>query len=125
MKITNLTISLVVGFLLLFSMAVNAHSKLIASEPADGSVADASPEKLKLTFSSKVRLIKVEMKDMEGENVEMAFMLSPIASENFEIPLPRLLAKKYRVSWVAMGKDSHKMNGEFSFEIKTSSDTAQ
>ena len=45
-------------------------------------------------------------------------MLSPKASELFEIPLQKLSQNSYKVKWQAINKDSTKIKGEFSFNIK-------
>ena len=105
--------------LLTLATQVYAHTKLSHSSPKQGSVISSSPETLSLTFSSKVKLMKVDLRTKQGDKVKLAFILSPISSENFSIPLSVLTQGEYIVHWVAMGKDSHKMKGSFSFKIQS------
>lgn len=102
-----------------WSFASIAHTKLVSSEPDNESSISTAPKELKLTFNAKVKLMKVELATKKGSKVKLAFMLSPIASETFIIPLPLLTQDEYTVHWIAMGKDSHKMSGEFSFNFRT------
>lgn len=111
--------SIIMLVVLTLSSQVYAHTKLTDSTPKDGSVISSSPETLTLTFSSKVKLMKVDLRTKQGNKVKLAFMLSPISSENFSIPLSRLTQGEYVVHWVAMGKDSHKMKGNFTFKIQS------
>jgi len=101
--------------LLLLSTGVLAHASLKSSTPASGQVVYDIPQSLVFEFSKAVRLTKVEMYASNGEKSKLAFMLSPRASERFEIPLSKINHGKYLVKWTAMGGDAHKMKGEFNF----------
>ncbi|MGX5201882.1 copper resistance CopC family protein [Aliikangiella sp. IMCC44632] len=114
---TILKLSLLSIFISLFSLNAISHSSLIASTPAHGSSINSSPESLQLTFSKAVKLIKVELHSEQSGQVKLAFKLSPMFSETFAIPVPVLESDSYKVTWVAMGKDTHKMNGEFQFTL--------
>ncbi|MCW8875792.1 MAG: copper resistance protein CopC [Kangiellaceae bacterium] len=107
-----------IGFsVMAFSTQVIAHTKLKESSPMDGSVIYSSPKELNLVFDGKVKLMKVDLRTKSGNKVKLSFKLSQISSESFSVPLPPLAEDGYVVHWIAMGKDSHKMKGKFSFEI--------
>jgi len=101
---------------LLFSNVLFAHTKLKESHPANDS-AVSSVKELKLVFNGKVKLMKVTLKNEAGEKVKTGFKLSPGAKDTFIIPLTSLSKGNYLASWVAMGKETHKMKGDISFKV--------
>jgi copper resistance protein C len=112
MKIFNLVLLVIV---VLVSPLASAHATLAASSPADGEQVTSAPTVLRFEFNKEVRLLKVELFDKDGEQIRLGFMLSPIMSKVFEIPLPVIEASAYTVKWMAMGGDSHKLTGAFEF----------
>lgn len=100
------------------SFFASAHSMLKFSFPADGQQINIAPEILALTFHKPVKLVKLEIFDINGEQVKFAFMLSPRESEYFEIPLPLIEPSSYKVIWSAVSEEAKTINGEFSFQYK-------
>ena len=100
---------------LVFSNGVFAHASLKSSVPANGQVIYDMPKYLVFEFSKAARLTKVELFGNNGEKMKLAFMLSPRASERFEIPLSKINYGTYTIKWTAMGGDAHKMKGELNF----------
>ena len=47
-------------------------------------------------------------------------LLTCCLETTFNIALPMLDTGSYKVKWVAMGKDAHKMEGEFTFRLHAS-----
>lgn len=115
----NILKSIALLVTIMLSNQLSAHTKLADSVPKDGSVMSSSPKELKLIFSGNVKLMKVDLKTKDGDKVKLAFMLSSLSSETFSIPLTNLDNGHYVVHWIAMGKDSHKMTGSFSFKIQS------
>ena len=103
--------------LALLSNLASAHSGLKHSTPENGVMINQPPEHLMLEFTMPVKLVKVQLTDQSGEPIK--FMSKP--SENFEttfsIALPMLDTGSYKVKWIAMGKDAHKMKGDFTFML--------
>ena len=76
-----------------------------------------SPEDLMLEFSMPVKLVKVQLTDQSGEPIKLINKPSKNFETNFNIALPVLDMGSYKVKWIAMGKDAHKMKGDFTFMV--------
>lgn len=96
---------------------VMAHSKLVASEPANEAELTETPQQVTLEFNREVRLVKLAVTDENDETVEIAFKPSRDKNTAFEVVLPTLESGAYQVKWMVMSGDSHKMKGEFSFSV--------
>ena len=106
--------------LVLLSNLVSAHSGLENSTPANGAMLNQLPESVELEFSLPVKLVKLKVIEQSGKLVKVTSAPSKEFKSNFSIELPELEAGKYKVIWVTMGKDAHKMKGEFTFLLDTS-----
>ncbi|KMT66767.1 copper resistance protein CopC [Catenovulum maritimum] len=100
-----------------FSSAVFAHVHLEKSVPADNAMLMKTPEKLALTFSKEVRVVKVTLQSKKGEKVKFGFKPSKEASSEFTWKLPKLAPANYVVDVTFLGKDGHKMKDSFSFMV--------
>lgn len=114
MKIFNIAATI---FGLVLSLSVSAHTSLKQSTPAQDAMLMQSPEQLTLTFSGDVRLAKVTLKDSANQAVDFDFKPSATANSHFSWDLPSLTAGKYKVDWVILGGDGHKMSGAFNFML--------
>lgn len=97
-----------------------AHSELKKSVPAAGATIAAGPSEVRLQFSEVVepRLSKVTV-ELKGKPVAS----EPAASDpsdkttlivKFAQPLP---AGSYKVNWQAVSADTHKVKGNFTFQV--------
>lgn len=111
--------------LLLLSAGVSAHSKLMTTTPANEATISESPEQIMLAFNRKVRLLKVELIPDGSDAVDIGFKPMMKKAEEFAVALPELAAADYLVKWIAMGGDSHKMTGEFSFSLGATADVTE
>lgn len=102
---------------LIFAGPVFAHVQLTNAVPADNAMLMQTPHRLSLTFSGKVRLTKLSLSSADNNSVEFGFKPSAAAAEQFSWALPVLSRGNYRVSWVALGADGHKMSGDFGFML--------
>lgn len=100
------------------SMQVFAHAGLKSSIPNDQERITEQPKNIVLEFNKPVRLLKVTMVDRKGEVVPLKYRMSTNADDRFEISIAQLQHGHYIVKWVALGGDSHKMDGDFSFEFQ-------
>ncbi|WP_298772554.1 copper resistance CopC family protein [uncultured Shewanella sp.] len=100
----------------LFSTSVLAHVGLVASTPAKGAMLKASPSQLQLNFSAPVQLIKLRL---NNGNKDIALTLPRYAKRqsDFSVSLPALVPGRYQVTWMIMGKDGHKMKGQYQFML--------
>lgn len=103
--------------LLLLSAQAFSHSKLITSEPADKSELSEAPKQIGLEYNREVRLIKLELNQADSGAIEMGFRPMMNKATKFTIELPALTAGSYQAKWIAMGADSHKMEGTFDFKV--------
>ena len=107
-------IALVFGAAL--AAAAHAHTPLKASAPAaDASV--AAPHALELTFDGDVRLTSVQLADASGAGKHLDAVPTAIArtfSLNVHEPL---VPGAYKVTWRAVGGDTHIISGEFGFTV--------
>ena len=102
---------------LLISISVLAHTGIKSTFPANEQSLTEAPTQLTLTFSGPVRLMKVLMSNSEAEALDIEFKPTAQANKSFDVALPDLEKGQYLVSWVSMGKDGHKMKGDFSFTV--------
>lgn len=110
------------SMLLLSSVPLYAHTGLASSTPADHAMLTQSPETIELTFKGEVRLMKLmlnHLKDEEAQAIALGFKPKMTPALSFSQTMPELSSGEYRVEWMAMGKDAHKMKGMFRFELQT------
>jgi methionine-rich copper-binding protein CopC len=103
---------------LLFATPAFAHSKLVTSQPADGSTV-AAPDELVLTFNEGVvaGLSGVDITAADGTMVATPAAVTDGMSDTLVYPLQNLPAGTYHVVWHAVSADTHKIEGEFGFTI--------
>lgn len=101
-----------------FNLDALAHSTLSSSSPDNGAVLTEVPDKLELNFKSEVKLIKVTLIHNQENEVPVLLESNKGFASSFSVELPVLNSGKYQVSWMVMGKDTHKITGDFTFELK-------
>ena len=114
-------LSLIAVFIFAASTA-QAHNSLTEAFPSDQSVINESLKALELTFSDATYLEEIELETVAGEIVSLDFDPSVTASRHFSVPVPDIGDGEYRVKWLVVGDDTHKISGEFSFKIKLTLD---
>jgi copper transport protein len=100
--------------------AASAHSVLIATEPANDSILETSPDHVLLRFDERVEsaLGSVRVFDGNGERVDAETISKPKPNEVMvEIgdDLPR---GTYTVAWRVISADSDPINGAFVFHVE-------
>jgi copper transport protein len=100
--------------------AASAHSVLIATEPANDSILEASPDHVLLRFDERVEsaLGSVRVFDGNGERVDAETISKPKPNEvvvEIEEDLPR---GTYTVAWRVISADSDPINGAFVFHVE-------
>ncbi|KGK00140.1 copper resistance CopC family protein [Thalassotalea sp. ND16A] len=111
------TVFLFTATMVLMTANVFAHAGLKSSTPKDNAMLMSSPKTLQLQYTKAVVLAKVTMQDKQGTEVDIDFKPTTKASSNYNISLPELASGNYRVNWMIMGSDAHKMTGDFSFLV--------
>src|SRR5437762_13199674 len=102
--------------------AADAHPQLRAAGPAPGSVVNESPKALRIQFNEGIVLgfSGIEVTTAAGQKQPVGeASLSPTDKNQQIVPLTAALAPgKYTVAWHAVGDDTHKVGGNYSFEVK-------
>lgn len=102
---------------LLFTSLVSAHSGLKDSIPENGAMLTKLPENLMLEFTMQVKLVKLQLMDQSGKKIKFKSKASKDFENTFNLVLPTLDSGRYNVKWLVMGKDAHKMKGDFTFML--------
>ena len=120
-KIRN--IELILSLVLMVPGVALAHAHLDSAEPAQDSVVIEKPHQIKLHFSEalEVPLCSVEVTSKTSE-MQNLYNTGPIAADpkdpkTLQVELKGFTPQKteFNVSWQAVSKDGHKMNGQYSF----------
>lgn len=101
---------------LALAAAAHAHTPLKASAPAANASVPA-PQTLELTFDGDVRLTSVQLADAKGVAKHLDAVPTAIASK-FTLSIHEPLAPgEYKVTWRAVGGDTHIISGDFGFTV--------
>ncbi|MCW8995769.1 MAG: copper resistance protein CopC [Psychromonas sp.] len=109
--------------LLLLSNLASAHSHLKLTFPEYGATLNKPPEELIFEFTSQVKLVRLKLTTQSGKAIKLERKPSKEFETTINITLPSLDSGSYNVKWMAIGKDTHKMEGDFIFTINASSMT--
>ena len=90
----------------------------VATMPANNEVLATAPQSIMLQFESDMRLVKLVVKDSEGEFVDIGFRYRPLAGMHFMQEVPALAeADYYRVEWAVLDADGKLIKGNFHFSF--------
>ena len=84
----------------------HSHSQLTDILPKNNIVYTKTPSKIELTFRSKVKLIKIDLKNYTER------------AKKFKLPMPNITSGKYNLFWRALSPDGHIIKGKSEFEVK-------
>jgi copper resistance protein C len=113
---------------LAFAGSAQAHTRLVSSSPAANATV-AKPGRVVLTFNERVvaRFTGVEltMTSMPGMAAHQPMVISGFTSamsadgKTLTLMMRRALsAGTYQVKWHAVGDDTHRMEGTYTFSVK-------
>ena len=106
----------------LLASAADAHPRLKMAGPAPGSTVKDAPKAIRIQFSEAIELALsgVEVKNTAGEAQKLgAPTVSPTDKTQLIVPVAAdLKPGKYTVAWHAVGDDTHRETGSFTFELK-------
>ena len=101
--------------------SAEAHPKLKSVSPAADVSSKVSPKEIKLNFSEGViaKFSGLELKDEAGKTITTGVPVSdPGDRKQLVVPLSApLTAGRYKVTWHAVSEDTHRVKGEYSFEV--------
>ncbi|MDX2825135.1 copper resistance protein CopC/CopD [Streptomyces ipomoeae] len=120
--------SVLVLFLLGGAGSASAHAALKGSDPADGSVLDAAPRDVTLTFTESVSLLEDSIRVVDPENRAVDTGKpgrSGGRSDTARVTLPTGLDDgTYTIAWRVVSADSHPISGALIFSIGEPSATS-
>src|SRR5262245_36489768 len=99
-----------------------AHPHLKAGSPPMNGVVNGAVKELRLTFSETVspKVSGLKITDAKGKMIPTGVShLDGKNSKQLVVPLSAALkAGKYELSWFAVGKDMHRVQGRYAFTVK-------
>jgi methionine-rich copper-binding protein CopC len=119
----RLALSGVFAAILLLGMpaSARAHAFLDHAVPAVGSTVASAPRELRLFFSEAVEPLfsTIELADASGHPVATGKATADTKNRaQLVLTVPPLVPGRYRVTWHVVSVDTHRTEGDFTFEIK-------
>ncbi|WP_435737977.1 copper resistance protein CopC [Cellulosimicrobium sp. PMB13] len=94
-----------------------AHAVLVGTDPQDGTVLDAPPDALTVTFNEPVRAVDGGTTLLSADGSDVAVDASAVDHALVITPADPLDDGTYVVSWRVISLDSHPVAGAFSFSV--------
>ena len=101
----------------------SAHATLISTDPAEGTVLEAAPDRIGFTFSESVLGVPdgVKVFDAQGEPVESS---SAVSGRQLDVTLAEEVGDgTLVVVWRVVSEDGHPITGSLSFSVGAQSAT--
>jgi methionine-rich copper-binding protein CopC len=111
------------AFLAIVALAgeADAHAKLLGTTPANGGII-AAPTEIRLKFNEpiEIKLSGIDLTTKAGEKVAVGAMAAdPADKAAAVVPIGSTLKPgAYKVHWHVVSDDMHKVEGNFTFEVK-------
>jgi methionine-rich copper-binding protein CopC len=101
----------------LFTAPALAHAHLTASDPAANAVLKTAPARIELHFTEPLEpaFSSVIVTDKDGHVMDAA----PPSAEGtvMRLSLKKLGPGRYRVSWISVAVDTHRLTGAYFFSV--------
>lgn len=108
-----------------FSIQVQAHTKLVESTPGNGEIVTESLDTFKLSFATKIELTSTfEVVGIDGKPVKMREIHVSEKEMTGTADKP-LNSGEYKVVWNIIGADGHPIKGEYVFAVVAQENTTQ
>lgn len=108
---------LAASLMLFASSAALAHAKITATSIGDGAAVASAPTSFSVTFNEPVRMGSVTLTNSAGQAVPITYRAGTSPAATFSVPLPRLPAGTYTMTFRSIGADGHAMAPKTSFTI--------
>jgi methionine-rich copper-binding protein CopC len=105
---------------LLSASRVSAHAFLERSDPPVGGKVHSAPAAVRIWFTEAIepRFSSIQVFDATGKQVDKKDThLDPSNRSLLQVSLPRLGAGSYEVVWRVVSVDTHRTNGDFTFQV--------
>jgi copper resistance protein C len=106
--------------ILLPAMRVSAHAFLEHSAPPVGGKVQSAPVAVRIWFTEAIEpaFSSIQVLDARGKQVDKKDTHSDRSNRSLlQVSLPRLGPGTYKVLWRVMSVDTHRTNGDFTFQI--------
>lgn len=119
----TVTLTVVFGVLaaiwLVVPQSAMAHAALVEAEPASGSVLDASPAEIRLTFNERLEsgLYYIRVYDGMGREVTKEEARLSQDQRDVQVALPTLRNGSYTVSYRVISADGHPVSASYVFHV--------
>jgi methionine-rich copper-binding protein CopC len=98
---------------------VEAHARLVSSQPSEGSTVAAPLAALTLVFSEAAKVTSLTLQ-ADGEKSPKKIPVSTAEdSSSHAIALPTLAAGDYVLTWHALSDDGHVTSGTLKFSVRS------
>lgn len=97
---------------------VLAHTSAISTTPKSGSILEASPPTISITFKEAARLTSVSVANVEAKSQRKLTFSPNSSATEFKVEHPQLAPGKNVVSWAALSKDGHVVKGAIVLTVK-------
>lgn len=122
-RITVNVLALASLVMALWPTSADAHAMLVRTDPPDGTVLDAPPPQITLSFTEPVDVVEEGYRLFDTQGTVTSLMAVPSAKD-VVIGVPRDLPHgTYVVDWGVVSRDSHPINGALTFSIGVPSGT--
>jgi methionine-rich copper-binding protein CopC len=111
----------IISICCLLTGLAHAHAVLKKASPAAGAVLRQAPAEVRLTFNENIepRFSQIDVTASKGGKIAAGpLAVDPQDRKQILVPLPALEPGRYKVKWRVLSVDSHKVQGEFTFEVK-------
>ena len=105
---------------LLSASRVSAHAFLEHSDPSVGSKVHSAPAAVRIWFTEAIepRFSSIQVFDPAGKQVDRKDTHSDPSNRSvLQVSLSRLRPGSYKVLWRIVSVDTHRTNGDFTFQI--------
>ena len=114
-------IKIILSLLFILNPTVSySHSQLVEILPRENVVYQKSPIEIKLKFRSQVKLVKIDLSNINDKNQKLKLNLESFnkRTKMFVIPMPKISSGRYNIFWRALSPDGHIIKGKSKFEVK-------
>jgi methionine-rich copper-binding protein CopC len=105
------------GLLLTLAATVaSAHAHLKTAVPAEGAIVGVAPAHVVLSFSEPATLTACWIQKGNGAKQKLIGLATTPAAQ-ISVPIPKLEAGTYVLSWRVVGDDGHVLPGQLHFTV--------
>lgn len=94
-----------------------AHGGMVETSIHDNARFAQAPADFKVTFEYESAITSIMLMTADKKMLALNFKPSKTLGKDFTIPLPKLPAGSYTLSWKSMAKDGHAMPGAVKFTV--------